>query len=59
MVKSETGNFLKDGVRCDLYSINGLGEIRWSVSNWCPDKEQQAAIKAFGVENVLTAGMFK
>lgn len=30
-----------DGYR--LYSINGIGEIRWSVEEWNRDEESQAA----------------
>lgn len=32
IARHERGPFKHNGVRCALYNINGIGEVRWSVS---------------------------
>ena len=39
-----------DGKPCALLSINGIGEIRWSVPAKPFDEEQIAAVKHFGLK---------
>lgn len=46
-VASNFGEFLVDGVRVNILSINGMGEVRWAVTADTTDVRDKAAARHF------------
>lgn len=50
MVPDPRGGFkTPDGTTVSILSINGIGEIRWSVQDWGPSDREAAVVAAFEV----------